>query len=120
MAAPTLEDAKALIERMKGIHPECDQCSVIAYDCHFHHESGAVPPIEGDAFNEGLGELVKKSLPEGYEHCSWKPALIKRCEKCASASAYPWANRLDVEKVLAHMESERGYAFDLSDLEKTL
>jgi hypothetical protein len=119
---PTIEDAKAVIERMKPVRPSCESCSVLSYDWpRFTRESGEAPPIvDADAFAEKFAKLVGEHLPAGYEQAAWMPAYIKRCERCASAHAYPWATRLEPEKVLAYMLEKHPYVFEVSELESTL
>lgn len=95
---------------------------MLSYDWPlFTRESGTAPPIlNADAFAEKFAKLVGEHLPEGYEPAAWMPAYIKRCVSCENARAYPWAGRLDAEKVHAYMLSKHPYVFEVSELEQTL
>lgn len=120
MSEPTLEDAKELIERLKAFRQECGECARISYDTLFRVQSGCPGQLPG--LSELLHEATKGYLErEGWEQIPHARSFIKRCEKCANSRAYPWADRLDTEKVLAFMvaNKDRG-PFFLDELEKTL
>lgn len=117
----TLDDAKEVIERTKASRVDCDDCTRISYDCLFRLDSGKADPMDG------LQELLAKATAEylkerGFEEIPHAPGYIKRCETCRNTPTFPWAHRLDAEKVLAFMrvEYERRGVFWLGELEKTL
>lgn len=97
MEEPTLPDAVALIARMKTSLPECDVCQVL-------HTSAFICP-EPNVDNEPEWE----PLPD-------RCGFIKRCATCATGQRFPWADRLDAERVLAHMKTKDG-VWELKELE---
>jgi hypothetical protein len=125
----TLEDAKALIERTKACRPTCSDCTVVSITGPWFHLSQGEPK-DFDGLQAALNQAARKHLTgEGWElshsHADDDGADVftKRCEKCAAAQKFPWADRLDAEKVLAftRYHAERvGGAFYLGDLVVTL
>jgi hypothetical protein len=120
MESPTLEDAKTLIERTKVVRPTCGDCSVILCQATFQLLQGKALDLPG--LNEALTATTKQHLKgQGWESVPHMgDGLIKRCAKCADALEFPWADRLDAEKVLAFMTERQDRAFWLGDLEATL
>jgi len=116
---PTLDDAKEVIERTKAARPMCSQCSVFDIRAYWHVSSGKHPPLDEDAVQTALEAEVTRQLG-----ASWQPrygaSFVKRCEKCAATPEFPWAERLDAEKVLAFMKAHPRRAFWLGELEKAL
>jgi hypothetical protein len=118
MTEPTLDDAKVAIEKAKAARVDCDECTRLSYDCLFRLDSGEFVPLDG--LQELLAKATREFLTErGFEEIAYKPGYIKRCAKCRNTPTFPWADRLDAEKVLAFMvqQNERG-AFWLGELEK--
>lgn len=101
MEAPTLKDARALVERMKTIRPTCDQDEVVAF--------GEV----------ASGRHTELTADNGWELSPTHAAFFKRCATCRDTFAYPWAGKLDAERVLAYMLAQK-YAFDVAELEALL
>ena len=96
----TLDEAKALIERMRLTRPTCPKCPRVGYDL-------AVSP-------EAMMQL---EFEEAATFAGW----IKRCRVCADSFAYPWADQLDPQKVI-EFDAARQHAFVwlLDDLKETL
>lgn len=115
----TLDDAKAMIERTKASRGDCDDCTRLSYDCLFRLDSGKAEPMDG--LQELLAKATREYLLErGFEQMPHMPGYIKRCEKCRNTPTFPWAGRLDAEKVLAFAREEyaRRGVFWLGELEK--
>lgn len=119
MSYPTLEDAKALIEKTKAARPMCSECSVFYIRACWHVTSGKHPPLNEDALQSVLEAEVHAQLGPSWDH-RYGASFTKRCESCAAIPEFPWADRLDAEKVLAHMQATQGGPFWLGDLERTL
>ena len=98
MEEPTLKDAAALIERMKGIRPTCDNDERVAF---------------GEAASARHAEITADN---GWEPDPLFAAYFKRCPTCSNTIKYPWAGRLDAERVLAHMKTKNS-AWCLDELE---
>lgn len=109
---PAIEDAHALIEGMKSAKPYCDSCEKVSYqtvlESTLSREGGVAPSEVPAAFN--------KLREEGWEHMSDHAGLARRCAACAVGRLFPWAEKLDAERVLAHMKTKNG-AWELSELE---
>lgn len=122
MSYPTLEDAKVAIEKTKAARPQCSECSVFDIRACWHVTSGKHPPLDEDANQAAVEACVVAQLkPLGWSLNHYGGSFIKRCEKCEASPEFPWANRLDAEKVLAFMQSKHaGRAFWLGELEQTL
>jgi hypothetical protein len=120
VSEPTLDDAKAVIEKTKAARPQCSECSNFDVRAYWHVTSGKHPALDEDRLQAAVEAEVTAQLGPDWEH-RYGAAFCKRCEKCAATPEFPWANRLDAEKVLAFMRvhQERG-AFWLGELEKTL
>jgi len=117
----TLDDAKEVIERTKACRPSCDDCSEFTYDALLCRVRGFVDPLPDD-FHEKLGKFIGSFLDAGWEEQPHKPSFLRRCAACRQRPEFPWAERLDAEKVLAFMrvEYERSGCFWLGALEQTL
>lgn len=117
---PTLDDAKEIIERTKAARPMCSECSVFDIRAVWHVTSGKHPPLDEDAVQAVLEAEVGTQLGTDWQH-RFGASFIKRCDRCAATPEFPWAARLDAEKVLAFMKAQpEGSAFWLGALEKTL
>lgn len=117
MKAPTLEDARAIIERMKSARPTCASCDVIRYDVLLHLVHGVPAAIvDRDGLTEDVGEVLRRHLDEEWEPSPFNASYFRRCATCREARAYPWASRLDAERVLAHMKTKNG-VWELKELE---
>lgn len=105
MNEPTIDDAKALIERMKTIHPTCDHCARESFD-------------RFEAYTRDEQALMTE---RGWQPEAHQAAWVLRCYSCRDTISYPWAGRLDAEKVLAFMLERKGRGpFAVSELEPTL
>lgn len=114
----TLDDAKAVIEKTKAARPQCSKCSNFDIRAFWHVTSGKHPPIDEDRMQAAVEAEVSAQLGPGWQH-QYGAAFCKRCESCAATPEFPWAHRLDVEKVQAFMNEQQN-AFWLGELEKTL
>lgn len=108
MTPPTIEDAKALIERMKTTRPTCHCCAALAYDDVY--EKTRRPD-----YLSASAELQAA----GWEEDPLHAALFLRCNTCRNTFSYPWAAQLDAESVLDFMLNEK-YVFEVSKLESLL
>lgn len=115
-----LAGAKEVIERTKACKPRCDRCQVVAYHGVYTVQAGRFPHIPDDELQRDIGKVFEKMLGQGWEHSPCSPSLFKRCEQCAATPEFPWASRLDAEKVLEFMRANENRAFWLGELEKTL
>jgi hypothetical protein len=113
MEAPKLEMVRALIEQMKTVRPECAACETKSYDS-IYKEHASKEPDKG--FPLGAAEAMKA---QGWEHMAGHARMIKRCATCASGQRFPWAEKLDPEKVLEHMKTKTG-VWELAELEATV
>jgi hypothetical protein len=119
---PTLEDAKAAIEKTKAARPRCSECSVFDIRAFWHVTSGKHPPLDEDVIQDVVEASVLSQLGTlGWSLNHYGGSFIKPCEKCAATPEFPWAGRLDAEKVLAFMKAQPAdSAFWLDALERTL
>jgi len=90
MAEPTLKDAAALIERMKTIRPTCAFCAQESYDW----------------YKLRTAESQQRMLAVGWEQEPHQASYVLRCYPCRDTVKYPWAAKLDAERVLAHMKTK--------------
>lgn len=120
MTEPTLEDAKVAIEKTKAARPQCSECSVFDVRAYWHVTSGGHPPLDEDKIQTVVEAEVSAQLGPSWQH-RYGASFIKRCEKCAATPEFPWAGRLDAEKVLVFIQkTQNRRAFWLGELEKTL
>jgi hypothetical protein len=102
----TIDDAKEIIERMKAARSQdpCEKC-------------------EREPFTASLKE---PDGPPGFELATGFACYFKRCEACQTSRLFPWADRLDAEKVAAFVETDPRicggmvFAWPLALLEETL
>jgi len=96
----TLEDAQAVIDRMKSARPTCDKDETIPFYASLREPDG----------------------PPGFEPDPNFAGYRKRCDACANGRLFPWADKLDPERVRAFMETDPRCqsAFELSILEETI
>lgn len=118
MSEPTLEDATALIERTKACRPSCDDCSEFSYDALLRVCRGIAPPLPDD-FHEQLGKFIGSFLSADWQEQAHSTSYLRRCAACRQRPEFPWADKLEPEKVLAFMSKQTG-VFWLGDLRKTL
>lgn len=117
METPTLEDAREIVERMKVARPTCPSCDVIAYDVLLNLVQGVPATIvDRDGLTEDVGEVLRRHLDEEWEPSPNNASFFRRCATCREARTYPWASKLDAERVLAHMKTKVG-AWALNELE---
>jgi hypothetical protein len=105
MEEPTLKDAVAIIERLKAARPDCGDCNEFAYEALLSRVRGFVDPLPDD-FHEKFGKFVGTFLSDGWEEQPHRAAYLLRCAACRQTPKYPWASRLDAERVLAHMKTK--------------
>lgn len=103
MKEPTLQDAKDLIERMKTARPNCAFCATEPYDW----------------FMRRTEESRARMREVGWEESSHTAMVFLRCYSCRDGRTFPWAEKLDLERVLAHMKTKTS-AWALSELEALL
>jgi hypothetical protein len=96
----TLANALDVIEQAKACRPTCDQ----------------------DERRPFYASLREPNGPEGFELDPNFAGYRKRCPACATGKLYPWADKLDPERVRAFMETDPRCesAWPLSILEETL
>lgn len=95
------DEVVKLIERMKTVRPTCDACETMPF----------------------IASLREPDYcPEGYEVMAHCAGYVKRCDACASGRSYPWADKLDVDKVRAFIETDPRCedTFETRILEETL
>jgi len=101
MATPTLKDAHELIARMKTSLKQPHGC----------------PTCERVSWEEKAGARKDEITPaNGWEPFSDVAGFFKRCDACRGVLLFPWAGRLDAERVLAHMKTKSS-AWALNELE---
>lgn len=104
----TLDEAKATIERMKVARSTCAFCAREAFDW----------------FERRTEESRARMLAVGWVEEPGGPAVVLRCYECRDKPTFPWADKLDAEKVRAFMEQKGReqplHAWWLGELEKTL
>lgn len=94
------QTARELIERMKTVRPTCDKCETRPF----------------------VASLKEPDGPPGFEPMAHFAGYVKRCDACATRRTFPWADKLDVDRV-AHMldrDARCQHAFPLAILEETL
>ena len=87
-----LDEAKALIERMKEARGCCAGCEHVAY-----------ADIPGSWWVLTKAELAA----QGWYQPADRAGFVRRCETCRSTPTFPWAGRLDAERVREYAEKQR-------------
>jgi len=82
----SIEHVAGLIADMKAMRPECDCCDNVSYS-----------RVVGDYGDLPTG--ICKLEARGYELDIYMQRMLKRCAVCSTSRVYPWADRLDVERV---------------------
>lgn len=82
MPTYTLDEAVGMISRMRSARPECANCELKSYS---------------DARD---AEHAQQLFDAGWEPLADRAAFVRRCASCATSKRYPWADRLDAERVL--------------------
>lgn len=118
-----LEDAKQLIERMKTARLECyDTCIRVGYQA----ASGAFVYTHGGWTAEHVFHDVvavhEWMKAQGFEQATHQAGFLKRCKACADTRMFPWADKLDPQRVLDFVLTDPrcGGVFELAVLEDTL
>jgi len=118
-----LEDAKQLIERMKLARIECyDTCIRVGYQA----ASGAFVYTHGGWTAEHVFHDVVAvhdwMKTQKFEQATHQAGFLKRCPACAATPMFPWADKLDPQRVLNFVlvDPRCESAFELSILEDTL
>jgi hypothetical protein len=116
-----LEDAKRLIERMKLARQRCwDQCIEVPAQV----AAGGYEATHGGFSNQLLQteQVDAWMLKQGFERVEYKLGYMKRCATCAADRMFPWADKLDPQRVLDFVLTDPRceQAFELSILEDTL
>jgi len=106
----TRDGAVALIERMKTIRPMCEKCETASYAWARHLMT------LGMNEEDTPGEFMHA---RGYEESADRAGFVKRCEACAAAQSYPWADKLDPDRVVEYA-STTVEPFLVAELEQTL
>lgn len=114
----TVEDAKAVIERMKAARPTCPDCKTVSISCMhgaWSYKNDWTDWLEREKYDAFVAE-------QGFEAMPHAAGYVRRCAECASGKMFPWADRLDAEKVAVFMSGDPRceHAFALSILEETL
>lgn len=109
----TRDEAVALIERMKTIRPTCEKCETASYAWARHLMT------LGMNEEDTPGEFMKA---RGYEESANFAGYVKRCDECASAQLFPWADQLDPDRVKHMVDTDRRCedTFETSILKETL
>jgi hypothetical protein len=107
-----LDQVTETIERMKRARPTCDKCATIGFTSAFDMRDSFRP---GCAINPYMES-------NGYELMTDSAGYVKRCAACASGKLFPWADKLDPERVRAFMETDARcqFTFSLDILKETL
>jgi hypothetical protein len=117
------QTARDIIERMKTARPTCEKCLYLADKFAVGAATFAIQEeSSSDAHFPGRAEVESFMRGRGYEPQDTRPAYVKRCDTCANARSFPWADKLDVARV-AHMlehDARCQSSFELSILEETL
>lgn len=104
----TRDKAVALIERMKTIRPTCERCYRASY-----------AEVEDAAKVMGHPKYGDELRRNGWEDDPHRAGLFHRCKECAAARSYPWADKLDPDRVVAYA-STTVEPFLVAELEQTL
>lgn len=98
----TREEACAAIDRMLLARPTCAGCETRSYS-----EATAKP------------DTLSANGWEEMQHCA---GYVKRCDACTNGQLFPWAARLDPDRVLAFVNGDPRcrHAFSLDLLRETL
>lgn len=117
-----IDDAKALIERMKPLRARCyDKCFTRSYQAlegaweHTHGGFGSEEFVDIQAVYAWARKL-------GFEQSPDHAGFLHRCPDCANTPMFPWADRLDPQRVLDFVLTDPRceHAFELAVLEETL
>jgi hypothetical protein len=122
MEEPTLADAELIIERTKAARGTCrTTCDIASYDVLLHIVQGSAPPLD-DTLRSDLAIIVGRHLGPGWIHAPNHAGFLRRCEKCATTPMFPWADKLEADKVLEFMRPQvaADCTFWLGDLEATI
>lgn len=117
-----IEDAKQLIERMKVAKSRCyDKCFTRSYNDvqgafeYTHGGFGSNEFVDIEAVYAWAKKLGFEQNPDG-------PGFLMRCRDCAPKLLFPWADKLDPQRVLDFVLTDPrcDAAFELAILEDTL
>lgn len=106
----TLEVAQDVLERTRQSRPFCSGCTVISIaGPWFRLSQGEPQPFDGlqAALNRAAREhLAGQDWEQSADHATADggDVFTKRCEKCAVSKSFPWADRLDAERVRKFMQ----------------
>jgi hypothetical protein len=90
----SMEMAKEAVDHCKAARKgPCDKCERCSYD--------TVKACGSTVFGSILVDAMTKS---GWEPCPDRAAYFKRCDEC-KGPRFPWAPKLDVERVREWMEN---------------
>lgn len=108
-----LHQAAHLIQRMRMARPTCDGCETASYAWARHLMQLGMN--EEDTPREFM-------YARGYEEAPHRAGYVKRCDTCANGRLFPWADKLDAERVADFLEHDVRCqsAFELAILEETL
>jgi len=107
--------AAALIEQARQARPTCEHCETATilelYDRGYRFRTV-----------EQQDMVFTILLPKGWDLNPAGPGFVRRCPTCAVGRAFPWADRLDVERVVQMLEQDPRckHRFHLDILEDTL
>jgi hypothetical protein len=113
------QTAREIIARMKGVGPTCESCHRIDYNKAGElYRMSLLSPHSA----RGPGGTSHYMDERGYDEEHERVCFVRRCAACASRKRYPWADKLDVDKV-AHMlehDARCEFSFELEILRESI
>lgn len=115
----TVSRAKQIIDRMAATRPDCESCDMMSYHTVYEGVSAA---SGGKATQEQVATRMQQLFDEGWGPLTDRAGIVKRCATCASTPKYPWAEKLDAERVAKWINDKRevsgGSVIDLPGLKE--
>jgi len=97
----TLQEARELVDRMINTPRTCEHC----------------PRVSVEDIQTRVAELGTAAvLEEGWKPCPNNAAWFTQCSECAGKEMYPWAKRLDVERVHQFLLENPDDVFSVAEL----
>lgn len=107
----TADEVTGVIDRMKLARATCDDCPRMSYEGALRGVWFQRYMAAAEVGNTG-GVIVSRSQTadymreHGFQEMADAPSWIKRCVTCRDKPAFPWADQLDLARVLRFVNTD--------------